>query len=372
MPPLKTDEDILNTIPGLDDNDAGDTGGTSETGATSTSATDATTQSGGANGDAAGAGARGGGGDANDVAAQGNKPGQQQAQPQKPQAPNTRGPVDLVDPKTGQVIARGGAERRYYDDAQRYKKLHDRVQNDYTQLQGRVRELEAATNIGKELGLTPTQQVTAMRAMSDLMRDPVNTLKAIIADMRAANINLDGVLSDVSGIDMAAINKTIDNKLQPVLKPQQQAEQERELRNDAQRTLETFLDKHQDAEHNLDVISNLMRETNLDLQGAYVEMIKWAYINGYDPTQPLMPQMQARVSESGQEQQPQQPQRAPANTQQATTPQPSKPLPNGRTTVADTSSSIEEVSDNTVYNENAKWRDILRREFTTHGLRAPN
>lgn len=369
MPPLKTDDEILNSIPGMNDTDVdtGDDNGAADV--TTEAAATTTTQPGNTGDNGASAATGSGSGSADGTAAQGDK--QQQQQPTKPQAKDARGPADLVDPKTGQVIAKGGAERRYYEDAQRYRREADRARTELTTAQSRVRELEAATSIAKELGLNATQQIAAMRTMADLMKDPVTTLKAIITEVRAAGVNLDDLFQNASGIDMAAINKTIDTKLQPVLKPQQEQQQRQQVEADAQRTLDDFLDKHQDAAHNLDVISSIMRETGSDLPSAYIEMVKWASRNGYDPTQPLMQQMHDRTAqENGQQQQPQSVQ---PNTQ-TTTPQPSKPLPNGRTAVADTSAngSVADVEDNTVYNEAASWRNILRREMMAGGFNLPD
>jgi hypothetical protein len=360
MPPLKTDDEILNTIPGMDE----PTGtGDGEAGTTTQTAEAATTTADNTSNVNASTGADSGSGGTNAAPAPGDKPATQ-----KPaDAPrNPDGSRDLIDPNTGRVIARGGTERRFYEDAQRFRRQAERTQQDLTRTQSRVRELEAATSLGKELGLSPTQQVAAMRAMADLMRDPVTTLTAIITDLRASGVNLDTLFQNATGIDMAAINKTIDTKLQPVLKPQQDAQRQQEVHVEAQRTLDTFLDTNPDAEHNLEVIAQLMREGGLDLPTAYTKLVEWSASNGYDHRQPLMPQMAARRGDqaSGEQQQ-----QAPATTQ-PTTPQHTKPIPNGRPVVADTSAdgNVTDVQNNTVYHENVSWKTALAAELKAHGL----
>ena len=81
----------------------------------------------------------------------------------------------------------------------------------------------------------------------------------------------------------------------------------------ATRDLNGFLNENEEANANLDVLSEMLQaQPALTLHGAYTQMIRWAHEHGLDWTQPLKPQL------ATQGQQP---------THQQPTQQPTRPLP---------------------------------------------
>ena len=91
-----------------------------------------------------------------------------------PDNPNTR---DLVDPITGRTVAKGGIERRVYEEGQR----HARENNQLKQQLGAcdaatVASINEVTQEAVRLNVAPQDQVIAIRVMADFMRDPVKTL----------------------------------------------------------------------------------------------------------------------------------------------------------------------------------------------------
>ena len=65
-----------------------------------------------------------------------------------------RGPQDLVD-ANGNVIARGGKERRLYETAQKERTRSTDLQQQVSSLQGQLDAINQAGSVGTQLRLTP-------------------------------------------------------------------------------------------------------------------------------------------------------------------------------------------------------------------------
>jgi hypothetical protein len=189
--------------------------------------------------------------------------------------------------------------------------------------------------------------------MSDFLRDPVKTLEYLVAEVKSKGYPIPFLEQGVTpGMDMAAIQRMIDNKMQPITQQQQAARQQAEMKQRAEADLQVFLDDNGEANSNLDVLAEMLNaQPGLSLQSAYTKMIRWAHENGLDWTQPL----KAQIAQQRQQPTPQQP------------PQQQRPLPgrrsaggNGATPVGD--GAVQQ------YNENASWADIIRQSMREHGV----
>jgi hypothetical protein len=349
-----TEDKILGTIPGIDDSsDVGDsTGGdTGDSGQTQTSA-QPTQGAGGGQTSAQPTGQGGAGGTAQ--------------QPQQPirrrhdglvevpneENPNTR---DLVDPITGRTVARGGIERKVYEDGQRATRENNQLK---TQLQAASRQLANVNQVTQEavrLNVAPQDQVAAIRVMSDFLRDPVKTLEYLVAEVKAKGYQIPFLEQGVTpGMDMSAIARMIDNKMQPLTQQQQAQHHERQQRAAAEQDLNSFLEDNQEANSNLDVLAEMLNaQPGLPLQSAYTKLIRWAHENGLDWTQPLKPQIAARRQQPTQQQATQQP-------------GPQRPMP-GRGVNPNTAAP---VGNGVVqqHSENSSWSDIVRAAMQEHGV----
>jgi hypothetical protein len=349
-----TEDKILGTIPGIDDSsDVGDsTGGdTGDSGQAQTSA-QPTQGAGGGQTSAQPTGQGGAGGTAQ--------------QPQQPirrrhdglvevpneENPNTR---DLVDPITGRTVAKGGIERKVYEDGQRAARENNQLK---TQLAGASRQLAAINQVTQEavrLNVAPQDQIAAIRVMSDFMRDPVKTLEYLVAEVKAKGYQIPFLEQGVTpGMDMTAIGRMIDSKMQPLTQQQQAQQHEREQRSAAERDLNTFLEDNQEANQNLDVLAEMLNaQPGLPLQSAYTKLIRWAHENGLDWTQPLKPQIAGRRQQPTQQQATQQP-------------GPQRPMP-GRGVNPNTAAP---VGNGVVqqHSENSSWSDIVRAAMQEQGV----
>lgn len=337
-----TEDSILNNIPDF----APDAGGGDDTGGADTSAP-------------SGGQGSGDGGRSSAQPTQGGQPGAtpQSTQPQQqvrrrhdglveqpnPQNPQTR---DLVDPVSGRIVAQGGIERRIYEDSQRTMRENNTLKQRVTGLENTIRSSNEVIQEAARMGIGPEDQKIAIRVMSDFMKDPVRTLQALVEEVKSKGYQIPFLTDGVSqGMDMGALSRMIDAKLQPVMSRYSQENQQTQMRQQANQELGRFLDDNQEANANLDVLSEMLQaQPDLPLQSAYTKMIRWAHENGLDWTQPLKPQIAAL-----RQQQP---------TPQAPVDQ--RPLPGRRSATTQGTTRMNGAANPQQFNENASWADIIR------------
>lgn len=269
-----------------------------------------------------------------------------------PNNPNTR---DLVDPVSGRVVAQGGIERRIYEDAQRTQRENNALKQQLAGLQNQVRGTTEVTQEAARLGVSPQDQLIAVRVMSDFMRDPVRTLEALVEEVKSKGYQIPFLQQGVSqGMDMAALSRMIDGKLQPIMSERQQRQQEVQVRQQVERDLNQFLEDNQEANQNLDVLGEMLQaQPGLPLQSAWTMMIRWAHQNGLDWTQPLKPQIAAL-----RQQQPTPPQQT-----ETRRPLPQRGVSRQGTTPLNGAGSGQQFS------ENSSWSDIIRSAMEETGTR---
>jgi len=260
--------------------------------------------------------------------------------------PNAR---DLVDPVTGRVVARGGIERHVYETGARHARENNQLKQ---RLEVAERTAKASNETMAEatrLNVSPADQVVAIRVMSDFLRDPVKTLELLVEEVRSKGYQIPFLSQGVNpGMDMAAISRMIDGKLQPLTQQQQHAREQTQQRSQAETMLNGFLEQNPEAQVNLDVIAEMLdARPSLSIENAYLQMFRWAVDNQLDPRQSIRAQLDR----------PQQPPRQP-------TPASTRPLPNGRSAQG----GAEPVADSGQYSENSSWGDIIRQTMQESGL----
>lgn len=346
-----TEDSILNSIPDFQDTgDGGSVGGT-DTGGGSAETSAQPSEVGG------------GGGQTSAQPTQGGVDQQQAAQVRRrhdglvevpsQDNPNAR---DLVDPITGRTVAKGGIERRVFEDGQRHARENAQLKNQLGSATQQLSRINQVTQEAVRLNVAPDDQIAAIRVMADFMRDPVKTLEYLVAEVKSKGYPIPFLEQGVTpGMDMTAIARMIDNKMAPLTQREQAAQVEVQQRQMAERNLNTFLEDNREANANLDVLAEMLQaQPGLPLHTAYTKMISWAHENGLDWTQPLKPQIAAQRQQPN----PQQP------TQQQA---PQRPLPGRRSA---NGNGAAPVGNGQVqqHNENASWSDIIRHAMSEHGV----
>lgn len=266
--------------------------------------------------------------------------------------PNTR---DLVDPITGRVVAKGGIERRVYEEGQRHSRENNQLKQQLQQATQRLSAVNEVTQEAVRLNVSPQDQLVAVRIMSEFMRDPVKTLETLVAEVKSKGYPIPFLEQGVTpGMDMAAIQRMIDNKMSPITEQQTQARQQQEHQRRAEAEINSFLEDNQEANSNLDVLSEMLQaQPGLSLHSAYTKMIRWAHENQLDWTQSLKQQIAASRQQPNPQQTTQQPTQSRPIPGRGVQPAQATPVGNGAVTQ---------------YNENASWADIIRQSMQEHGV----
>ena len=77
--------------------------------------------------------------------------------------PNTR---DLVDPITGRTVAKGGIERRVFEDGQRHARENNQLKNAVAASNRQLGSINEVTQEAVRLNVAPQDQIAAIRVMS--------------------------------------------------------------------------------------------------------------------------------------------------------------------------------------------------------------
>lgn len=337
-----TDNEILKNIPGLDD-EVGDVGSSDigDSGADTGSSNDGRSS------------AQPDGGQQRQQSAQQGVRRRHDGLVEVPnkENPNTR---DLVDPVSGKIVATGGIERRVYEDSQRTMRENNQLKQNVAGLQNALRQSNEVVQEAARLGVQPQDQMIAIRVMADFMRDPVRTLQTLVEEVKSKGYPIPFLEQGVTqGMDMAAISRMIDGKLQPITQQRQQEQQFQQARQQAQQDLNVFIHGNPESQNNLDVLAEMLQaQPGLPLQEAWVKMIRWSHENGLDWTQPLKAQI-AQLQQQGQQQP------TPQQIEQ-------RPLP-GRRSV--NGQHVQRMNGGQqMHSENASWSDIIRDAMRDAGM----
>lgn len=281
---------------------------------------------------------------------QGAKPGQTQARQQAAGA----GDLKLQD---GTVI-RAGAERRMYERMQQTVQQHHSLTQQHQQATQKVAQLEGelqgfrqANQAMQQLGITPQEAAIGYNFVAEFKKDAVGTVKKLLEHVRSQGHNVEGIGQTV---DMGAIQRMIQQQLQPITSHHQTLQQQQVAEQQAAQEYNNFVTRYPDARLHEGMLAEMLnRDTNLSLDAAYFQLQLWATRNGLDWTQPLPAQIQARQNGQGNGQQ---------QTRQQTT------LPNGRGGAAQFNGNAVGSKPKSA-SADASWDDIISETFQEVGFR---
>tara|TARA_Y100000310_G_scaffold283720_1_gene305925 strand:- start:3245 stop:4228 length:984 start_codon:yes stop_codon:yes gene_type:complete len=192
---------------------------------------------------------------------------------------NSRGPQDLVD-RGGNVVAAGGKERRFYENAQRFKNEAETLQRQVTNLTAKVEAYEGTANLGTTYSLTPEEVIGGAQLMSAFKQDPVETIKYMLTQAQANGYNIDGV---GDGTNVAAISKMINDAVAPLTADKAAADQLVQDEAAARQQHADFMAKYPDAAIHQGAISQLLdRDNSLSPEAAYYKLQNFYLQKGWN------------------------------------------------------------------------------------------
>jgi len=205
-----------------------------------------------------------------------NTPQQEQGQP--------RGPQDLVD-REGNVIARGGKERRFYETAQKERQRADTLTNEINTLRTKVEAFEGSANLHNQYSLSPEELTTGAQLISAFKDNPVDTIKYLLTEAQSAGHNIEGV---GQGTDVAALSRMLDDKLSPLTTERQQTLEHQQRQEQATQVYDQFMSSYPDSAVHQDTLAQLLeRDTTLSPEAAYFKLKSFYLEKGLDWNTPL-------------------------------------------------------------------------------------
>jgi hypothetical protein len=264
----------------------------------------------------------------------------------KPVQQQARGPEDLKD-SNGNVIAKGGSERRLYEAAHREKGRAEGLSRKVEELTGQLAAINEAGNVGTQFGLTPTEVTTGAQLMQAWKKNPVETIQYLLTQAQASGHNIDAIAQS-GGIDAGAMQQMLKDTLAPLLSEQQGRVDTQEANTKALEIYNDFSGKHPNAKIHEDSISRLMQQDNsLSPEAAYFKLQSYYLERGLDWTKNLDTLKKEHLASNG----------SSVNTQ---SPQP----PNGNNVNPDTvtnSANVAEVE--------TSYEDIIKSAMNDSGIK---
>lgn len=206
---------------------------------------------------------------------------------------------NIVDPTTGKIVARQGAERRLFENNARTTARLNEVETQLTKYKGIA---ENTNNLYVTLGnsgMTPDQIGGGIDLLVSYHKDPVETTRKILAQTMAMGYNVSQIVGEGTGdaIELSAVSRMLDDRLGR-LQPQQHqnvppVNQEVENR----RLLNDFVVSHPGSQIHLQVIGEMVARSNqlgqpISATEAYDRLREHCFNKGLDFSKPL-PRAQA-------------------------------------------------------------------------------
>jgi len=235
----------------------------------------------------------------------GTQPGSAGKQPAQAatKPPQGANPGDLVDPQTGEILARAGGERRVYERAER--RVRNAVKAQLDSLNAQVETFKQSTNYDR-YGISPQEASVGLQLISAWKKNPVETLKYLLTEAKAMGHNIDD-LGGGGAIDAAAIKRMVDQAVEPLVNDRKASQAEQEARNKVDTEFRAFATKYPDYKpHEADIAKLLRENDDISPEVAYLQLQAFALRNSLDWSKPLGPQILARsggAQPSGQQRQ---------------------------------------------------------------------
>lgn len=243
-------------------------------------------------------------------------------------------------------VVKAGAERRYYEQYHTERQRSADLQNQLKQMTEsrdthRQRLNEVQQTVQSVQGADPQLVAVGVRMAKDLQRDPVGTLKVMLAEAVAAGYPIEGI---GAGVDKMALERIVAQAA--LQNTQQQNNPDQRIDAEVAQEINQFYSSYPDARIHDAVLGAVLRDhPQLSLSEAYFELKQQFIAKGFDWSKPLAEQATARSADHNKSQQ-----------QQA-------PMPNGRQ-----ANAIEPADKTIVAPANADNGDIVKEAMREAGI----
>ncbi len=202
---------------------------------------------------------------------------------------------DLVDQRTGAIIAKAGNERKYFEAARNANTRTARLENDMQTLQTQLSVYKEATSLPTQLGVDPGEVTQAVRFMAHWKKNPVEAAQKMLTDLRAMGHDLPEATG--SAVDTAAIKQMIAEAINPFTADREQQRTQIEARSNAEREVTALEEQYPWVANQYDALNKLMQSGQFaNLNEATLRLENWALRNGFDFDRPFDEQYSAMRS----------------------------------------------------------------------------
>lgn len=191
---------------------------------------------------------------------------------------------NLVDKKTGQIVAKAGAEARMYQKLHRTTQAYTGLQAQHTDTVDRLnRAVEIGTGLFERLkelqaqqletspqkyGLSQTEAIEAMNFAKEAKTDPIGTIKKLLTRAAASGIDLTSIGLSGGNFDPKSLMDLVKSQIDTAMNPlkersqretaqEQQTREATERENAAKSELNTFLAANPGAKEYLPVFQQV-------------------------------------------------------------------------------------------------------------------
>ena len=193
-------------------------------------------------------------------------------------------PSNLVNAR-GEVVAKGGMERRFYDKAVKSDRDARNAQQQVETLQGQLSALQGMGNLSTQYGITPEEVSTGAQLMKSFNDNPVDTVKYLLTQAQSMGHNVDGIGGST---DMSAIKQMMSEMMAPITNEHQQRAEDQQIEAETQTIYNDFMTQFPDAEVHQDSLAQLIQnDHSLSPVAAYYKLQAFYGQKGLDWTKPL-------------------------------------------------------------------------------------
>lgn len=276
-------------------------------------------------------------------------------------APPQRDAQGRIIDAQGNVIAATRNERREMYNFNRLRTATEKIKGERDRLRTENEALRTVRDMPGRLGLNLDQVSEAMEFRAKLERDPVATVRDIVARVMGNGYTMEQLFgADAPGyINGQMIQQQINTQLKPLNERLAAEQREQQIADTADRMMNDFIEQHEHADVHGSAIANLVATNEgMSPEKAYYELRQWAAVNGFDFSQPLQPQVVAKLEAR---------QKTVPNNGQRTQQHSSAPSTPGGTRMPMGSQSSVNVRDNTYAAPDTNYRDIVADVFRSIG-----
>ena len=206
----------------------------------------------------------------------------------KQQQPSTRS-QDLVD-ANGNVIAKAGAERRFYEENQRMKHemanfnnvVLPQIRQQYQEMQTELANYKGIVEGLHAQDLSPQDIQSGLDFVRNWRKNPKEVVKFLLTSLQSSGIDID-IDGMQASSQAAAIKQMIDEKFEPFMKEREEAERIAKEEAEVEQNYNAFITQYPDSVvHDKALAFMIRKDPTLTPEVAYLRLKNYYLRNNLD------------------------------------------------------------------------------------------